>query len=92
MILIGVKSKYGSCSRNCTGLINVNKYTKYKNKKNSLLINLTTVYLLLTNLIMIYSLYSSTVERNTVNILIYVQFILRALTGTIWWRIALIYI
>jgi len=24
MILIGVKSKYGSCSGNCTGLMNVN--------------------------------------------------------------------
>jgi len=24
MTLIGVKSKYGSCSGNCTGLININ--------------------------------------------------------------------
>jgi len=24
--LIGVKSKYGSCSGNCTGLININNY------------------------------------------------------------------
>jgi len=24
MILIGVKSKYGSCSGNCTGFININ--------------------------------------------------------------------
>ncbi len=28
MTLIGVKSKYGSCSGNCTGLININKYPK----------------------------------------------------------------
>lgn len=25
MTLIGVKSKYGSCNGNCTGLINLNK-------------------------------------------------------------------
>jgi hypothetical protein len=31
--LIGVKSKYGSCSGNCTGLIKVNKNQK-KKKKN----------------------------------------------------------
>ena len=30
MTLIGVKSKYGSCSGNCTGLININ------NKKGSM--------------------------------------------------------
>ena len=26
MTPIGVKSKYGSCSRNCTGLININNF------------------------------------------------------------------
>jgi len=31
MTLIGVKSKYGSCSGNCTGLITINntQYVKY---------------------------------------------------------------
>lgn len=28
MTLIGVKSKYGSCNGNCTGLINLNKKKK----------------------------------------------------------------
>ena len=32
MTLIGVKSKYGSCSGNCTGIINISNKTK-KNKK-----------------------------------------------------------
>ena len=32
MTLIGVKSKYGSCSRNCTGLININNKQKKKKK------------------------------------------------------------
>jgi hypothetical protein len=27
--LIGVKSKYGSCSGNCTGLININNIIRY---------------------------------------------------------------
>lgn len=32
MTLIGVKSKYGSCSGNCTGLINLNNtYNIYRN-------------------------------------------------------------
>ena len=62
MTLIGVKSKYGSCSGNCTGLININNYNIKK-------------YIIVSGF---YSLYSSTAERNTVNILMYVQFILRA--------------
>ena len=33
MTLIGVKSKYGSCSRNCTGLINVNNNPFPRKKK-----------------------------------------------------------
>ena len=35
MTLIGVKSKYGSCSGNCTGLINVNnmKYINHIQRK-----------------------------------------------------------
>ena len=53
MTSISVKSKYGSCSGNCTGIININKTP-------------------------INSSYSSTVERNTVNILIYVRFIFEA--------------
>ena len=42
MTLIGVKSKYGSCSGSCTGLININKtpYPKSKGvEKESLLKN-----------------------------------------------------
>ena len=31
--LIGVKSKYGSCSRNCTGLININNTPPQKKKR-----------------------------------------------------------
>ena len=30
MTLIGVKSKYGSCSGNCTGLININNIPNIK--------------------------------------------------------------
>ena len=33
MILIGVKSKYGSCSGNCTGLIIINNTLKIKKKQ-----------------------------------------------------------
>ena len=33
MTLIGVKSKYGSCSGNCTGLININNIPPPQNKK-----------------------------------------------------------
>ena len=32
MTLIGVKSKYGSCSGNCTGLININNISNIKIK------------------------------------------------------------
>ena len=32
MTLIGVKSKYGSCSGNCTGLININNTPQHKKK------------------------------------------------------------
>ena len=32
MTLIGVKSKYGSCSGNCTGLININNNQKIQRK------------------------------------------------------------
>ena len=42
MTLIGVKSKYGSCSGNCTGLININNIPpqkKRKNEKNPRIIN-----------------------------------------------------
>ena len=76
MTLIGVKSKYGSCSRNCTGLININNSPPPK--KN--------IYACKPTCDLIYSLYSSTVERDTVNILIYVQFILRACTK-IWFKL-----
>lgn len=36
--LIGVKSKYGSCSGNCTGLINVNNIKIYSNRYFTLLV------------------------------------------------------
>ena len=58
MILIGVKSKYGSCSGNCTGLININNTPPFIKK----LIFFSYMYL--------KGLYSSKAERNTVNILV----------------------
>ncbi len=64
MISISVKSKYGSCSRNCTGLININNIRKIIKKK-------FFFYFL--------SLYSLKVKRGTVNTLMYVRFMLRAL-------------
>ena len=63
MISISVKSKYGSCSRNCTGLININNIRK--------IIKKLFFYFL--------SLYSLKVKRGTVNTLMYVRFMLRAL-------------
>jgi hypothetical protein len=47
MISIGVKSKYGSCSGNCTGLINVNNTPSLDVKNlliNCLKINLNRFY------------------------------------------------
>ena len=58
MILISVRSKYGSCSGNCTGLMNIN------NTPPPLFIYNILLYMCLK------SLYSSKVERNTVNILV----------------------
>jgi hypothetical protein len=36
MTSIGVKSKYGSCSGNCTGLIKINSEAIYSIQKNNL--------------------------------------------------------
>ena len=50
---------------------------KYKNRKDSNLLNGNYTIVIYIYICM-YGLYSSTVERNTVNILIHVQFVLRA--------------
>lgn len=84
MTLIGVKSKYGSCSRNCTGLINVNNIPYHK--KTFVLHkiyfffnhNIMHIDIFLAPYLFLLSLYSSMVERDTVNVLIHVRFMLRA--------------
>jgi hypothetical protein len=83
-VLISVKSKYSSGSWNCPGKIKFNKYKKespFIGKKgwavNSVVITFECSNHFSPKLSL--SFYSSTVELNTVNIVIDVRFILEAI-------------
>lgn len=86
--LISVKSKYGSCSGSCTGLIKFNnlKYIRrcriFKEgsvcRYDGLSCKLSSLLLSKVRVLFFLCPHSSTVEHNTVNIVIDVRFILGA--------------